>query len=291
MSYSKYFALAGMTAPARVGVEPDDAHVYSVSMDGSLIEGCMFSEACWFVKPFSRESFFKHDSDELLVFIGSDPNDPENLNSEIELSIENDKLTFNRTSIVFVPAQTAHGRIKVKNVTKPVFHYTCHMNKDKYEEIPAVATAPKGTYANNRIEKYAPVDGKLPEAPPGFLTLLLWIDGRKLSGAPYMEAVWFLTSNDTGPVEHTHDFDEFIGFVGTDTEKPEELGAEITFFIGGEAVTVTKSCIVYIPRGIRHSPILVPTLDRPVIHFSGGNGGDYLRKGTQLPGFSTPSGS
>ena len=280
MSYSKYFALAGMTAPARVGVEPDDAHVHSVSMDGSLIEGCMFSEACWFVKPFGRESFFKHDSDELLVFIGSDPNDPENLNSEIELSIENDKLTFNRTSIVFVPAHTAHGRIKVKNVTKPVFHYTCHINTDKYEEIPAVATAPKGTYAHNRIEKYAPVDGKLPEAPPGFLTLLLWIDGKKLAGAPYMEAVWFLTSNDTGPEEHTHDFDEFIGFVGTDAEKPEELGAEIIFFIGGEAVTVTKSCIVYIPRGIRHSPILVPTLERPVIHFSGGNGGDYLRKGS-----------
>ena len=57
MSFSKYFALAGMTAPARVGVEPDDAHVHSVSMDGSLIEGCMFSEACWFVKPFGREIF------------------------------------------------------------------------------------------------------------------------------------------------------------------------------------------------------------------------------------------
>ncbi len=280
MSYSKYFALAGMTAPTRVRIDPDDAHVHSVSMDGSLIEGCMFSEVCWLVKPFGRESFFKHNSDELLVFIGSDPDDPENLNSEIELWIENDKLTFNTTSIVFVPAQTAHGRIKVKNVAKPIFHYTCHINADKYEEIPAVASAPKGTYANNRVEKYAPVDGRLPEAPPGFLTRLLWIDGKKLSGAPYMEAVWFLTSNDTGPEEHTHDFDEFLGFVGTDAKKPEELGAEITFFVGGEAVTVTKSCIVYVPRGVSHSPLLVPSLDRPVIHFSGGNGGDYLRKGS-----------
>jgi hypothetical protein len=267
-----------MTRPTRVELHPDDAHVHSVTMDESLIEGCMFSEACWFAKPFSRSSLFKHDSDELLMFTGSDPDEPENLNAEVELWIENDKLTFNTTSMVFVPRGAVHGRITVKNVTKPVFHYTCHTNTGKYEEIPAVATAAKGTYANNRVERYAPVDGRLPTAPPGFLKRLLWIDGKKLEGAPYMEAVWFLTSNDTGPEEHTHDFDEFLGFIGTDVTKPGELGGEIKFFVGDEAVTVTKSCLVYVPRGIKHSPILVPSLKRPIIHFSGGNGGDYVRK-------------
>jgi hypothetical protein len=280
MSYSKYFALAGMTLPTGVKLDPDDAHQHCVSMDGSFIKGCMFSEVCWLVKPFSRNSFFKHNSDELLMFIGSDPHDPENLNAEIDLWIENDKLTFTRTSIVFVPAGAAHGRIEAKNVAKPVFHYTCHINTDTYEEIPAAAIASKGTYSHNQVEKYEPVDGRLPSAPPGFLTRLLWIDGKKLKGAPYMEAVWFLTSNDTGPEEHSHDFDEFLGFVGTNPEKPEELGAEITFFMGGEAVTVTKSCLVHVPRGVKHSPLLVPSLDRPIIHFSGGNGGDYLRKGS-----------
>jgi hypothetical protein len=280
MSYSKYFALAGMTARTGVKLDRDDARVHSVSIDKGFLEGCMFGEVCWFVKPFSRNSFFTHKSDELLMFIGSDPDDAENLNAEIELWIENDKLTFNTTSVMFVPAEAAHGRIEVKNVKKPVFHYTCHINTDTYEEIPAEATAAKGTYAHNRVEKYAPVDGRLPEAPPGFLARLLWIDGQKLRGAPYLEAVWFLTSNDTGPEEHTHDFDEFLGFVGTDVERPEELGAEITFFIGGEAVTVTKSCLVYVPKGVKHSPLLVPSLDRPVIHFSGGNGGDYVRKGS-----------
>jgi hypothetical protein len=280
MSYAKYFALSGMATPIAVKLNPGDARVHSVTMDGSLIKGCMFGEACWFVKSFGRDSFFKHSSDELLMFIGSDPNDPENLNAEVELWIENDKLTFDTTSIVFVPAQAAHGRIRIKDLTKPVFHYTCHTNTDKYEETPAVATVAKGTYADNRVEKYAPVDGRLPTAPPGFLTRLLWVDGKKLRGAPYLEAVWFLTSNDTGPEEHTHDFDEFLGFVGTDVERPGELGAEIRFFIGGEAVTVTKSCLVYVPRGVTHSPILVPSLERPIIHFSGGNGGDYLRKGS-----------
>jgi hypothetical protein len=276
----KYFALAGLTAPAKGRLNSSDAHVYSVSMDETFYEGCMFNEVCWFVKPFSRPDFFKHNSDELLVFIGSDPADPANLNAEIELWIENDRLTFNTTSVVFVPGGASHGRIEVKNVTKPVFHYTCHVNTDKYEEIPAEATAPQGTYAGNRIERYEPVDGRLPEAPPGFLTRLLWIDGKKLKDAPYFEAVWFHISNDTGPEEHAHDFDEFLGFIGTDTENPEELGAEIIFYVGGEPVKITKSCLVYVPKGVTHSPLLVPSLVRPVIHFSGGNGGDYIRKGS-----------
>lgn len=280
MSISKYFALPGMAKSTCVEVKPEDAHVPSVRIDKSVYEGCIYGDVCWIKEPFQRNDFFKHRSDELLMFIGSDPDDPENLNAEIDLWIENDKISLKTTSIVFVPAGAAHGRIEVKNMTKPVFHYTCHLNTDTYEEIPAQASVPAGKFADNWVEKYAPVDGKLPTAPEGFLTRLLWIDGKKLQGAPYMEAVWFHTSNDTGPPAHAHDFDEFIGFAGSDPEHPEELGAEVHFYIGDEYVSVTKSCLVYIPRGVVHSPIIVPKLDRPIIHFSGGNGGDYKREGS-----------
>jgi hypothetical protein len=108
----------------------------------------------------------------------------------------------------------------------------------------------------------------------------VFLDGKRLKGAPYAEAVWFLTTNDTGPAPHTHEnFDEFIGFIGSDPEHPDALNAEIDFYIEDEKITVTKSCLVYIPRGLTHSPIYVPKLQRPIIHFSGGNGGDYARGG------------
>ena len=278
MSNIDHFVFAPKVSPHTFNIEPEDAHVPAVRMDREFIKGCIFGNAGWLVKPLKRDGLIKHRSDELIMFIGIDPDDPENLNAEIELWIENDKLVLTHTSIVFVPAGAAHGRLEVRNPRKPVFYYTCHLNTDTYEAIPAEASAAEGTYAEHWVERYAPVDGKLPPAPEGFLTLLLWIDGKRLKGAPYLESVWFRTDNDTGPETHAHDFDEFIGFFGTDTQHPEELGAEVRFFIGGEMITFTKSCLIYIPRGLAHSPILVPKLNRPIIHFSGGNGGDYVRK-------------
>lgn len=168
--------------------------------------------------------------------------------------------------------------MKALRVDRPVIHYSCLMNSSFYTEEPAEATAAAGTYAGNVVEKYAPVDGYLPEAPKGFLTRLLWLDGQKLKGAPYMEAVWFHTENDTGPEPHFHEFDELIGFLGSDPEHPELLNGELTLLLDGETVRFTESCVAFIPRGVMHSPILVPRLDRSIIHFSGGNRGDYKRK-------------
>jgi hypothetical protein len=200
------------------------------------------------MRPFTRNSFFKHPSDELLVFMGSDPDNPEALNAEIELWIENDKLTFKTTSIVFVPAGAAHGRIEVRNLTRPMIHYTCQIDTDTYEEIPAEATAAKGTYANNRVEKYEPVDGKLSTAPEGLMTRLLWIDARKLKGAPYMEAVWFRKTNPAWP-KCMRTILMISRIYRTDPEHPDQLGAPICSFLSRGAFTITKAVSSMCPSG------------------------------------------
>jgi hypothetical protein len=282
MSNNKYFALAGQGNPVHPSVEPQNARVNAVWMDGSMIEGCMFNEASWYLEPCKEQGLVKHHSDKVIFFIGGNPNKPESLNSTIHFRIENDRLTLTNTCAVFIPEGAAHGDLEVTNLDMPFFFYTCHLNTDKYETFPAKATAAPGTYANSYVEKYERPDGKIPEAPEGFIKFLVYLDGKRMEGAPYAEAVWFLTSNDTGPAPHSHeDFDEFIGFIGTDPENPQELNAEIVFYVGGDKVSVTKSCLVYIPRGLKHSPILVPKLERPILHFSGGNGGDYARKGDE----------
>jgi hypothetical protein len=278
MSSFKYFSFNRTSKIGAAHIEPKDAVVPIVSLDGSDVPDTIFYEADWLMKPFEETGLYKHDSDELMLFFGSDKNDHENLNAEIELWIENDRLTLTNTCVVFVPKGVAHGRMKATRVTKPVISYRCLMNSSFYKEEPAAATAAAGTYAGNKVEKYAPVDGFLPPAPEGFLTRLLWLDGAKLKGAPYMEAVWFHIANDTGPENHFHEFDELIGFLGSDPAHPEKLNGELTILLDGETVRFTESCVVFVPRGVTHSPILVPRLDRSIIHFSGGNRGDYIRK-------------
>jgi hypothetical protein len=280
MSNIRYFALAGQGNPVQSPVEPKNARVNAVWMDGTMIEGCMFNDASWYVKSCNEPGLVKHNSDKVMFFIGDDPDVPENLNGKVEIWIENDKLTLTNTCAVFVPKGAAHGNVVVKDLTKPIFHYSCHLNTSNYETLPAEAKAAPGTYANYYVERFVRPDGTLPVAPEGFIKFLLFLDNKRLKGAPYAEAVWFLTTNDTGPAPHAHDdFDEFIGFIGSDPDHPDELNAEIDFYIEDEKITVTKSCLVYIPRGLTHSPIFVPRLERPIIHFSGGNGGDYARGG------------
>jgi len=277
MSVEKYFALAGSPQCSGTIFKKGGPIVPIVSMSRKFFEGCFYAEAGWIMEPHEREGLIKHDSDELMLFAGSNPQNPEPLNAEIEIQIENDVITITENSFVFVPAGAAHGNIRVKSLEKPVFCHTCHLTSDVYSAASAEAASPVGTYSGNVVHKYAPVDGKLPTAPEGFLTRLLWIDGKKLSGAPYMEAVWFLQTNDTGPEEHDHDFDEVIAFFGSDPSRPDELGGEIEFLIDGEKFSFTKNCLVYVPQGVDHSPILVPKLEKPILHFSGGNGGDYKR--------------
>lgn len=278
MNGIKYYSLSGDGKAQSLGFEPESAVRTTVWLDSAVVPDCMFGQVTWIKQPCSRPGLIKHESDALLMFVGNDLEKPESLCATIQLQIENDILTLTDTCYVFVPAGAAYGNIVVKDMEKPLFYYAAHLNASDYKAIPAQASAPACTYAHNYVERYEPVDGFRPGAPEGFLELLLWIDGKKLAGAPYMECVWFKTTNDTGPEYHVHDFDEIIGFVGSDPENPDELGAQVDFVLGDETISIEKSCLFYIPRGVGHSPITVPKMDRPIYHFSGGNGGDYVKK-------------
>ena len=274
--YESYFARGGSCPTPVFACTPQSALRPAVTMDGSVVKGSIFGCVEWIVSDLSTEGLVSHDSDELHMFVGGDPKEQEDLNAELDFQIENDHLVFSETSFVFVPKGCAHNLKAVKGLTKPILHYVMHVNTGFYKAEPAEAKAPAGTYANHRVVKYAPVDGRIPDAPEGFLSFLLWIDGQKVPGAPYTESVWFHTTNDTGPENHTHeDLDEFIAFIGSDSEHPEELNGDISFLIGGETIHTTKSTLVFVPRHVSHSPLLVHELEKDILHFSGGNSGNY----------------
>ena len=277
--YEKYFVRGGACPQMHFPCIPSDAVKTSVCIDKSVVPEGIFGCVEWIVKDFVTEGLVAHNTGELHMFVGGDPKDYENLNAEIDFQLENDHFVFSENSFIFVPEGCAHNIVSVKGLKKPMLHYIMQIDASEYKAIPAAATAEPGKYADHRVIKYERTDGQeSTPPPPGFLTFLLWIDGRKVPNAPYTESVWFHTSNDTGPENHIHaNMDEFVAFIGSDPEHPEELNGDISMTLGDAVVHTTKSTIVFIPRNVSHCPLLVHRVDRDILHFSGGNGGSYIR--------------
>jgi len=156
---------------------------------------------------------------------------------------------------------------------------SCLTDTGRYAATPATNEGmEKGLYLKHIIDTAKPLD---PDngffGSNEYMTRLLWMDQYKVADAPYMEAVWFLQTLMRGPDPHTHDFPEFLGFMSADPENPYELGATVEFWVGDEKLSFDRSCLIFVAEGVKHSPLLLPDVRRPIIHFSGGPGRSYNR--------------
>ena len=60
-----------------------------------------------------------HDYDEVLMFLGNDPDDKDDLGAEIYMTIEGEKHVITTTSSVFIPAGTKHCPLGFHHVERP----------------------------------------------------------------------------------------------------------------------------------------------------------------------------
>ncbi len=65
-----------------------------------------------------------HDYDEIVLHIGTDPADREDLGGEIEFVVDGQPLTLTKTSGVFVPRGVKHGPLTWKRFTRPHLELT-----------------------------------------------------------------------------------------------------------------------------------------------------------------------
>ncbi len=93
------------------------------------------------------------------------------------------------------------------------------------------------------------------------------------------EILWGLPGGKFVDIEipHKHDFDEVIGFGGTNRNYPRELGGEIELLMGGERHTITKTCLIFVPRGVEHCPITLKRIDTPIFMFEATSDPDYKK--------------
>ncbi len=109
---------------------------------------------------------------------------------------------------------------------------------------------------------------------------VLFLDSEVIPGAFYVETAWsfpqgVIKEPKSVAEPHTHDFDEVLGMFGTDLDHPYELNGEVEFWLGGEKHTLTKTCIIFIPRGLVHCPLIYRRVDKPIFNFTTHSGKMY----------------
>jgi hypothetical protein len=108
---------------------------------------------------------------------------------------------------------------------------------------------------------------------------VLYLDSSVLKGAFYVDTAWFFPSmvmqgtSEDAVKPHSHDYNEVQAVFGTNPEEPYDLGGELEFWLGDEKQIITKSCLIFIPSGLRHGPIYWRKMERPVFHFVCGTTG------------------
>ena len=137
--------------------------------------------------------------------------------------------------------------------------------------------------AEGKTGSYIITEMNLPEykqksdaAYPGKANHIAWLDNEIIKGAFYLECLWFQEGADVNRVEaHTHDFDEVIGFFGTNPADQRDLGGEIELWLDGEKHVLDRSVMIFVPAGMPHCPLVLTRVDRPIFHFTTVTGGQY----------------
>ena len=110
-------------------------------------------------------------------------------------------------------------------------------------------------------------------------THLLTVDGSRIKDFFYVDCRWFWQGSTTEAIDepHTHEFDEVLGFVGSDRHDPHSLGGEITIWLNNEKQTLAKSSLIFIPAGLRHGPVRFDRIDTPIFMVAIAPTGHYSR--------------
>ena len=137
-----------------------------------------------------------------------------------------------------------------------------------------------------KYQKYILTDLKLPENIQyreaeynKRATHILWLEGEIMEGAFSVICSWYWKATEKeGTPSHVHDFDEVIGFFGSDPQNPHDLGGEIEFWIEDEKYILTKSCLIFAPKGLRHCPLRVTRVDRPIFFLAVSTTSKYVKE-------------
>jgi len=284
------------TPPAEPRKKFDSTIKITPLLDLDRVPGAFYIDLNWMGKGYSKdyldEGEHYNDFDEVIGLIGSrGEKDPRALGGEVEMWLGGEKYLITRSCLIFVPKGLKHIPIRFNRIDNaPVLFFTFgqtakySLTHTKFSDVKSAERnyARYISYGVNYSKvspeaekKQMQEDRKIGSTVRG--TRLLDLD--QVPGAFYTDFAWLWSGSARGNsvVEHSHDFDEAIGFVGTrgGEKNPQDLGGEMEFWLGGEKYLIRKSCLIFVPKGLKHCPIRFKRIDAPILFFSIGMTGSY----------------
>ena len=112
---------------------PDMKHI--LMMNGENTKGS-FHVNCMWVPVGPNPGVYEahvHPHDEIIGFIGTNPDDPSDLGATAELWIGDEQYFIDKSFMAFFPKGLVHCPLYVPNVTRPILHFDIQLARGKPE--------------------------------------------------------------------------------------------------------------------------------------------------------------
>ncbi len=98
---------------------------FPIYVDDEVVPGSYYFMAAWWQKITGEGSPAEehdHDFDEYLIFLGTNPKDPNDLGGEVELWIDGEKHMLTKSCAIFIPAGVKHAPIYFRKIVTPIWY-------------------------------------------------------------------------------------------------------------------------------------------------------------------------
>ena len=129
----------------------------------------------------------------------------------------------------------------------------------------------KSKYKNYLIEKPIYEIGAGIEVMGRQLPTMTFLSDTLISGSNhYVEFSWIYEVTDPNPLigAHAHNVDQIALHIGSDPKNPEDLGAEVEFYLEDEKFVTEKTHLLYLPKHLKHGPFVWKRVSRPLIEMT-----------------------
>jgi hypothetical protein len=106
-------------------------NMFIVFADNDIIEGCQYFSAMYMGESATKtlgHGPHKHNVPEVLVALGSDPNNPRDLGGKFDLYMgeEMEKHVIDQPTLIYIPANTVHCPFTITEVRRPFLFIQAH---------------------------------------------------------------------------------------------------------------------------------------------------------------------